>query len=877
MRDLTAPWPIVGRDEQLERVPELLLTSATRAVVIGGVAGVGKSRLIAEAAARLTERGAEVVRVTATRSASSIPFGALAPLLPVDDLLADSIVGVLQRAARAISMLGDGKPVVVAIDDAHLLDDASATLVHQLALDGSARLMLGIRRGEHLGPSLAGVVSDASTVTVDLPELRRRDVHAVTRQVLGGVVDGAVTHALWDGSRGNALYLREMLVASIEDGSIHEEEGVWRLSRRPAVPGRLVELVESRLSNVGDHARRALELLALTPTIGRQKLEDVVGTAVVNELVQRGLAAVVRDGRRQCVRFHHPLYEEAVRRRMTTRRLRSVQLQTADLVESCGMRRRADRLLVTTLKLDAGGDLDPSMLEAAALDAYFALDTNLTERLARAGVAAGAGPRLRRLLSEVMRWQGRHEEAEAILAAFSLADIDERERAMTAIARAENLFRGLGQHEAAMRVVHDALAILREPAWRDEVTAISTVFSALAGDVRSAHAEASAIIERGASRAFTIASTAEVASLTFMGRADDATRVAERAFEIASALAPMENQAIVATHVMERVLGLVEAGRIDEAEMLGRMSYEWSLAGGHTMGQGWFSLLLARSAQTGGRLEESVRRFRESALAFRDLRDHGIRRWALAGLAQVAATLGRAAEASAALDEIDTAPPTAVHLLEAEVLRARAWTAIARGSLVEGRRLLHEALDWATARGQHGIELTILHDQVRLGDVEAAARCAALATIVQGPLAAARGDHATALAVSDAGGLDRAAESFAAIGANLFAAEAASQAAQRHRDEGRGASAAASAERSAELAARCDGAATPALSTSRASGRLTPRELELATMAAAGRSSAAIAAELGISIRTVNNLLQRAYVKLGVSGRHELAARLDLH
>ena len=36
-----------------------------------------------------------------------------------------------------------------------------------------------------------------------------------------------------------------------------------------------------------------------------------------------------------------------------------------------------------------------------------------------------------------------------------------------------------------------------------------------------------------------------------------------------------------------------------------------------------------------------------------------------------------------------------------------------------------------------------------------------------------------------------------------------------------------------------------------------------------------IAEQLGVSVRTVNNLLQRVYVKLGIHGRAELAARLE--
>src|SRR5690606_33113278 len=61
--------------------------------------------------------------------------------------------------------------------------------------------------------------------------------------------------------------------------------------------------------------------------------------------------------------------------------------------------------------------------------------------------------------------------------------------------------------------------------------------------------------------------------------------------------------------------------------------------------------------------------------------------------------------------------------------------------------------------------------------------------------------------------------------------------------------------------ARCPDAATPALARQEPS-RLTRRELEVAERAAAGTSSRVIAAELGISVRTVDNLLQRAYAKL---------------
>jgi DNA-binding CsgD family transcriptional regulator len=55
---------------------------------------------------------------------------------------------------------------------------------------------------------------------------------------------------------------------------------------------------------------------------------------------------------------------------------------------------------------------------------------------------------------------------------------------------------------------------------------------------------------------------------------------------------------------------------------------------------------------------------------------------------------------------------------------------------------------------------------------------------------------------------------------------------------------------------------------------LSAREREVALLAAGGLTSKEIAEKLFLSSRTVENHLQRVYVKLGVTGRAELAAQL---
>jgi DNA-binding CsgD family transcriptional regulator len=78
----------------------------------------------------------------------------------------------------------------------------------------------------------------------------------------------------------------------------------------------------------------------------------------------------------------------------------------------------------------------------------------------------------------------------------------------------------------------------------------------------------------------------------------------------------------------------------------------------------------------------------------------------------------------------------------------------------------------------------------------------------------------------------------------------------------------------AQLSDECEGASSPYLPSTSAAPSLTAREMEVTMMAAGGWTSAAIARELVLSVRTVESHLYRAFAKLGVRSREELGQAL---
>jgi DNA-binding CsgD family transcriptional regulator len=263
---------------------------------------------------------------------------------------------------------------------------------------------------------------------------------------------------------------------------------------------------------------------------------------------------------------------------------------------------------------------------------------------------------------------------------------------------------------------------------------------------------------------------------------------------------------------------------------------------------------------------------------FRELGRPQFVQCSLAALALALALTGRPSEARAAIAALDALDLPTTFYWAVEVLEARAWTSVAEGEIAGGRALLEEAVAVGERTGDLVGASAALHGLARLGAAKkVAARQAGLAGEMDGTMAPARAAHARALARDDGPGLEEASTTFEAMGAFLLAAEAAADAAVtwRRRREPRKASAV--EFRAARLVDKhCAGASTPALQAAQTRASLTPAERETACLAAKGRTNKEIAEGLCLSVRTVEARLYAIYEKLGISGRSELAAALEL-
>jgi DNA-binding CsgD family transcriptional regulator len=861
-------WPLTGRSEELLAIEAAISDSDVFGIVVGGAAGVGKSRIVREALSAAVARGCEGRWAVGTSSARTLPLGAFNVWSQPD--VTDTI-RLVRGVIESLTAAPECATVVVAVDDVHLLDDLSIFVVQQIVQRGAAKVVLTVRSGDPIPTAVQEIWRGGQFDRLELQPLSQNESATLLSATLGSV-DPDAAQRLWTLTHGNALYLRNVVERELADGRLEVQEGAWRWTGDPIVAPGLVEVIESRIGTLPTAVGEVIDALAVGEPIQLAALRRITSPAAVEDADTRGLIVLEPTVGGLEVRVAHPLYGEVRRERTAPTRLRRLRGLVA--TELAASEHRDDvPVLVRRATLSLESDLTPDadLLVRAANGAVWLADLPLADRLAEAAIRAGAGSEANFVRAHALSWLSRGEEADAVLAEVRTSELTDDDTARFAFLRASNMLWVLADPVRAKELIDDAARTTPQRA-RSYIDAFLTVYwfamdqPALA-TLASEHLaldELPAVVDAELAWALT-------AIYADAGRTTDAVAVAEGGYTGAtrSLDAPQMRFNIADAHVSALLL----AGRIQDAVAVAERAREQAAdlpGAAHLLG----GAVAGRAALGAGRLDTACALL-EQAAAMLSASGHALG-WGYRyhfPLSTALAIRGFPNDAAAGLSALE-ARRRPFRSLDYERSLARAWVSAGQGAVSEAITIMLSAAEMARSQGQFAAEVLCLQTATQFGDHSGAPRLHELEAIVEGPRAGLALRFVVALRDGDATELAAVSEDFERMGDLVAAVDAAARAAVDFRRQELRGSALACSTRAGELAARCGGADTPALREASDDLPLTGREREIAMLIADGLSNPAIAERLTLSVRTVDSHVYRAMQKTGTTSRDELAKLL---
>lgn len=859
-------WPLTGRLEELGAIRHGL-SSDSAGIVVHGKAGVGKSRIAREALCEAERNGFDTRWVVGTSTARAVPLGALAAW--AQDANGNSV----HRVRTVIDALvggPTGPATLVGVDDVHLIDDLSAFVLHQIVHHDAAKLVVTVRDGDAVPVGMQEFLNDGRLERMDLQPLSRDDTTQLVAAALGGPLASDAADRLWRLTRGNALYVRNIVEQEVRDGRLASRDGCWQWTGRPVIPPGLVEMVEARIGSAPAPVGEVLDILAVAGPIDLASLCRITDPGAVEDAETRGLIVLDETCRGEFeVQVAHPLYSEVRRNHSACTRLRRLRgLAASELARPERCRDLQTVIRYATLILESDREADADLVMRATRAASALPDLSLAERFAAAAISAGGTFEARFIRALALSWLGRGEEADAVLVDIPAQEMSGTDTGQVAFLRGMNRLYALADPDRASTDAVAAASGAPSDA-RDCVDAFMGVYWAATGRPRTATTAWRSVCLAGLPdvvRASTAWAMAVVAGDA--GRTTAAEAAASLGYEAVTA----SEGALMRFVISDAHVGLLlQAGRPREATAVAAPLHEQSrhvpgLA--HALG----AAVAGRGALGEGLLESACRLLRPAVEAWwadGDPIGFGYRyQLPLA----VALAMRGAVEAAVAALQKPHHPGWS--FVEYEWMLARAWVAAAQGAVSDAGSTALLAADVAQSRGQFAAEVMCLQTAVQLGCRSAAPRLTELSSIVEGRRVGLATRYAAALADGDGVKLCGVSEEFQDMGDRIAAMDAAAQAAVAHRHNGLRGSAFIAAARAEELSVECEGACTPALRLAAQRLPLTGREHEIVTLVGQGLSSNGVASRLSLSVRTVEGHIYRAMAKTGAGSRGELVAML---
>lgn len=334
--------PFIGRAAELRLLAERLAEAregTSRTLLVGGDAGIGKSRLLSTFARSAREAGAHVLAGACEEHfGDPMPYGPLLEILetfgredgerlggPAYRRLVDffdfdapgmtSPQQVFLAVRKMLEHVGADAPVVLIIEDLHWADPSTLDLVRHLgqARPEDRRLLLvgsyrprDLVRDDPLSQLLAATSFLRRTERIELPGFTLPELREFLTAEQGGRVDPRLVERCFDWSDGIPFHAEQLVAA----GALDNPEDLQ-------LPADTRSVVLARLSGLGPDALKVLRVAAVAGrAVSRRLLRRISGLpadalgAAVQECFDRQMLVTGRE--EDLYRFRHALLREAV-------------------------------------------------------------------------------------------------------------------------------------------------------------------------------------------------------------------------------------------------------------------------------------------------------------------------------------------------------------------------------------------------------------------------------------------------------------------------------------------------------------------------------------------------------------------------------------
>src|SRR5207244_833712 len=157
----------------------------------------------------------------------------------------------------------------------------SVFVLHQIVARRAAKLVLTIRDGEPIPGGVQEVWKQAQFDRLDLQPLSRGETEALLSATLGGALDPDAAQRLWKLTRGNVLFLRNIVEHEVASGRLAQHHNSWRWFGDPVVSPSLVETIESRIGALPGPVNDVIDMLAVGEPLELAMLTRITDAAAV--------------------------------------------------------------------------------------------------------------------------------------------------------------------------------------------------------------------------------------------------------------------------------------------------------------------------------------------------------------------------------------------------------------------------------------------------------------------------------------------------------------------------------------------------------------------------------------------------------------------